>query len=188
MIHNASRAFATDGFADNAFATTHLAACAGLIGWSGMEWLSRGKAGLTGLCAGPVAGVIAIASGAGFVAPPSAIVIGIVGGAVCFCAHAAARRWCTGNGFWELFAIHAVGGGLGILLTGVFATASVRGYDREGKPISGLLVGDASRLVEQAMALLSAAVLALVATLLILLVVRVTTGTCTADEPVVEAP
>ncbi|MFV1966433.1 MAG: ammonium transporter, partial [Pirellulaceae bacterium] len=182
LIQNASRAFATDGFADNAFVTTHLAACAGLIGWTGMEWLSRGKAGLTGLCAGSVAGLIAIASGSGFVAPPSSIVIGIVGGSACFCAHASVKRWFSGNGFLEVFVLHAVAGVLGVLLTGVFATASVRGYDGEGKLINGLLVGDASRLADQAFAVSSAAALALAGTLIVLLVVRVTTGFCPAER------
>ena len=57
LIHNASRTFVADGFISNAFVTTHLAACTGLIGWAGAEWLTRGKTELTSLCVGPVATV-----------------------------------------------------------------------------------------------------------------------------------
>jgi Amt family ammonium transporter len=185
LIWNASRSQAADGYAVNALVTTHLAACAGLIGWTGTDWLVRGKAGLTGFCAGPIVGLVTIASGSGYVAPQSSIVIGLLGGAIGCRAFGFMKRRFAGNPLLVVFALQAVCGTLGTLLTGVFATASVAGFDQQGNPIAGLVVGNPRRLADQALAIVSAALLAMLGTLLVLALVRITRGVrpCKAASP-----
>ena len=176
LIWNASHSLAADGYAINAFVTTHLAACAGLIGWIGADWLTRGKVGRIGLCAGPIVGLVSIASGSGYVAPQSSIVIGLLGGAIACCAYGAVNRRFAGNALLVVFALQAICGVLGTLLAGVFATASVAGFDQQGNAIAGLIVGNPERLAGQASAVVSAAILATFGTLASLLIVRFTCG------------
>ena len=173
LIWNASRSLSADGFAVNSLVVTHLAACGGLAGWCGTDWLIRGRVGLISFCAGPVVGLVSIASGSGYVAPPAGILIGSLGGAVACCAYATIRKHFPGNQMLVVFGLHAVGGILGTLLTGVLATASVAGFDQSGNPISGLIEGDLSRPVSQVWGIVSTAFLAIFGTLVIVLVLRI---------------
>ena len=172
LVWNASRSMTVDGYAMNAFVVTHFAACGGLIGWCGADWMIRGKLGLVSLCIGPFVGLVSIASGSSYVAPQSAIMIGLLSSAVACLAYTSVRKRFPGNSMAIVFVLHAVGGVMGIMLTGVFATASVAGLDRSGNPIGGLVEGNLSRPLNQAFAASFAAGLALLGTLAIVLIFR----------------
>src|SRR5690606_14568989 len=83
---NAGSAVAADALAANAFVATHLAASAGVLGWSAAEWIGRGKPSILGACSGAVAGLVCITPASGSVTPISGIVLGLVAGIVCFWA------------------------------------------------------------------------------------------------------
>ena len=176
IFSNGARSFAADGFAVNSCVTTHLAACAGVLGWTGTEWMLRGKSDLLGLCAGGIAGMIAISSGCGYVAPQSSLLIGLLGGAACFGGYSLARKRWGDNLSWNVSAIHLSGGMLGVLLTGVFATAAVSGFDRDGHPVTGLIAGNSGQLLQQAIAIGCTVILSMVNTLAICLAIRWTIG------------
>ncbi len=132
----------------------------------------RGKLGLVSLCIGPFVGLVSIASGSSYVAPQSAIMIGLLSSAVACLAYTSVRKRFPGNSMAIVFVLHAVGGVMGIMLTGVFATASVAGLDRSGNPIGGLVEGNLSRPLDQAFAASFAAGLAILGTLAIVLIFR----------------
>ncbi len=122
---NAGSAVASDGIAANAFATTTLAtAVAGSV-WPLIEWLTRGKPSVLGFCSGIVAGLVVITPSAGFVTPSSAIIIGVLAGAVPFLACTKLKALLKYDDALDTFGVHAVGGTLGAFLTGVFATPEV---------------------------------------------------------------
>jgi Amt family ammonium transporter len=121
---NAGSAVAADGVAVNAFVTTTLSAAAGCFSWSLIEYLNRGKPSVLGLCSGAVAGLATITPASGFVTAGSAILIGLAaGGATYFACNHLKTRFGYDDSL-DTFGVHAVGGTLGTILTGVFATAA----------------------------------------------------------------
>ncbi|MBI3275042.1 MAG: ammonium transporter, partial [Methylocystis sp.] len=132
-----------------AIVATHFAACAGALAWSGLEWVQRGKPSVLGVISGAVAGLGTITPASGFILPWHGIVIGLLAGGVCywFCAKVKFRFGYDDS--LDVFGVHGVGGALGTLLTGVFATASISATATE-PGISGLLEGNAHQLVVQA--------------------------------------
>jgi Amt family ammonium transporter len=183
LIVSACRSLSADGYAANTFVTTFLAGSAGLIGWVGIDWLARDKTGLTGYCAGTLVGLVAIAAGSGYVAPQSAIVIGLLGGAIGCRAYGTIKRRFPGNGLLIVFSLHAVGGVLGVLLAAIFATPSVAGFDQQGDAIAGLVAGDPGRLAGQAWAIVCAATMAVLGTIAALMVVRIAGGNRSVTAP-----
>lgn len=122
---NAGSELASDGLAASAFVVTHLSAAAGAVGWAGYEWLTRGKASVLGAASGAVAGLVCITPAAGFVQPMPAIVMGAIAGVVCYLACAKVKSALKYDDSLDAFGVHGVGGALGAILTGVFATKSV---------------------------------------------------------------
>jgi Amt family ammonium transporter len=122
---NAGSAVAADGIAANAFTTTTLAAAVAGATWPGIEWLLHGKPTVLGFCSGAVAGLVVITPGAGFVTPTSAVIIGVLAGTVCFLACTKLKAFFKYDDALDTFGVHGVGGTLGALLTGVFATPEV---------------------------------------------------------------
>jgi len=121
---NAGSAVAADGVAVNAFVTTTLSAAAGCFSWSLIEYLNRGKPSVLGLCSGAVAGLATITPASGFVTAGSAILIGLAaGGATYFACNHLKTRFGYDDSL-DTFGVHAVGGTLGTILTGFFATAA----------------------------------------------------------------
>ena len=158
-----------------AIVCAHLAACAGAVGWAGAGWLRNGSAAFGDVVAGAASGLAAIASCSGLVALQSAVVIGLAGGVVCraACAVFAARRE---RDILMVFGIQGVGGCLGILLTGVFASANFAGSDDSGRHIEGLLSGESALLRLQATAAIVTAVLSLAGSLIVFGIVRRLSG------------
>jgi Amt family ammonium transporter len=119
---NAGSAFGSNEVATSAFVATHFAAAAGAIGWWFIEWTSRGKPTLLGVSSGLVAGLVCVTPSAGFIQPMHALLVGFLAGIVCYYACSLCKHWAGYDDSLDAFGIHGVGGILGALLTGVFAT------------------------------------------------------------------
>lgn len=132
-----------------AIVATHLAASAGAIVWSALEWAERGKPSVLGLISGAVAGLGTITPASGYVLPWHGVVIGCVAGAVCyyFCTRVKVRFKYDDS--LDVFGVHGVGGVLGTLMAGVFATASVSATATDAG-VSGLIEGSLRQLLIQA--------------------------------------
>jgi Amt family ammonium transporter len=134
---NAGSAVAADGRAGLAMAVTHLAAAAGAMAWMLGEWLMRGRPSLLGLCSGLVAGLVAITPAAGFVTLSSAMLIGGIAGLVCYWGATGLKRLLRADDSLDVFGVHAVGGIVGSLLTGVLASKQISGV--EGSLVTQLI-------------------------------------------------
>ena len=122
---NAGSAVAADGIAANAFMTTTLATGVAAFVWATVEFIGRGKASILGYCSGAVAGLVVITPACGFVDASGAMVIGVLAGAVPFFMVYKAKAWLGYDDALDTFGVHAVGGTLGALLTGILATEKV---------------------------------------------------------------
>ena len=123
---NAGSAFQANGVAANAFVTTMLGGSFGMLSWMALNWWVDGKPSASGAITGAVAGLATVTPASGFVAPWAAAIIGILAGVVCLAAtkFRARRKWDDALDVW---ACHGVGGTLGVIATGVFASAAING-------------------------------------------------------------
>lgn len=121
---NAGSALAANELASTAFLATHLAAAAGMLGWLTAEWLKRGKPTTLGAASGAVAGLVGITPAAGFVTPMAGIAIGLIAGALCFFGLSLKERFGFDDAL-DVVGIHGVGGTVGAILTGVFASTVI---------------------------------------------------------------
>jgi Amt family ammonium transporter len=139
---NAGSALAANGLAASAFASTHVATAAAMIGWLIPETIRHRKPTTIGAATGAVAGLVAVTPAAGFVEPWGAIVIGLVAGAICFAAVELKPRLGYDDSL-DVVGVHMVGGIIGALLTGVLATTAVNAFDgglvQLGKQAVGVL-------------------------------------------------
>lgn len=122
---NGGSELAADGRAVNAVFATHLAASAGVLGWSFAEWIKHGKASILGACSGAVAGLVCITPGSGSVTPIAALAMGAAGGIVCFFCCTKLKNALGYDDALDAFGVHGMGGILGAVLTGVFANSAV---------------------------------------------------------------
>ena len=93
------------------------------------EWAAKGKPSVLGIISGAVAGLVAITPASGFVLPGGALFIGIAAGAICFAAATYLKHWLNYDDSLDTFGVHGIGGIVGALLTGVFASATIGGTD-----------------------------------------------------------
>jgi ammonium transporter, Amt family len=128
---NAGSALGANGLASSALLATHLGAAGAMIGWLVPERLRHGKATAVGGATGAVAGLVAITPAAGFVGPLPALAIGLLGGAVCFAAVEMKSRLGYDDSL-DAVGVHMVGGLVGALLTGVFASLAVNPAGADG--------------------------------------------------------
>ena len=126
---NAGSALAADGRAGLAMLVTQIAAAASALAWMFAEWLRTGKPSVLGVASGAVAGLVAITPASGFVGPCSAAAIGLAAGVVCFFAATSFKRAVGYDDSLDAFGVHGVGGVVGALLTGVFASKQISGVD-----------------------------------------------------------
>ena len=124
---NAGSALAANDRAGMAMAATQIAAAAAAMAWLMVEWRLRGKPTVLGMTSGAVAGLVAITPAAGFVEPMGALIIGIVAGATCFWASIYLKNHLGYDDSLDAFGVHAMGGIIGALLTGVFAVKAIGG-------------------------------------------------------------
>lgn len=163
---NVGSALAVNDIALNAFVTTNTSAAASAICWSLCEYLYRKKITSLGLVSGAVAGLVAITPGAGFVTPLASIVIGAVGGCICFCAVTFVKQKFKYDDSLDAFGCHGVGGIWGGIATGIFATT---GINPAGA--NGLLHGNPKLLLIQLIAIAATIAYAAVMTFVILKVI-----------------
>jgi ammonium transporter, Amt family len=159
---NGGSALGANSVAVVAFLATHTAAVAGAASWMLVEWLHRKTPTVLGVASGAVAGLAAVTPGAGYIGPFSALLIGLVAGGLCY----AAIIWKAKFGYddsLDVVGIHGVGGIVGMLATGLFASKEVNAGGADG-----LLFGHPLFLGIQVVAILAVALFSLVGTYLIL--------------------
>src|SRR5512142_17444 len=177
---NAGSAVAAGSLASSAFIATHFATAAAVLGWMTIEWMMAGKPSVLGAISGAVAGLVAITPASGFVKPMPAILIGLAAGVVCYLMVSKVKKIFGYDDALDAFGVHGIGGTLGALLTGVFATREVNDL-RMGKPM-GWVDGDAGQMMYQIIAVLIAWGLASVGTLIILKICDVVCGVRVSKE------
>ncbi len=174
---NAGSALAADGLAAHAFGTTHLATAFGIFGWLLVEWMRVGKPTSLGAASGALAGLVAITPAAGFVSLGSACVIGFIGGVCCYGGIMLKAKFGYDDAL-DVVGIHGVGGTVGALLTGVFADKTFNGVD-------GLIAGNASQVLWQAISIVATWVFVYAMSRILLVVVDKTVGLrVTADAEI----
>jgi len=124
---NAGSELAADGTAGMAMAVTQIATAAAALSWMFCEWMVHGKPGALGIASGAVAGLVAITPASGFVGPMGALAIGIVAGIACYLAATKMKHAFKYDDSLDAFGVHAIGGIVGALLTGVFVSAALGG-------------------------------------------------------------
>ncbi|MEJ2645956.1 MAG: ammonium transporter [Gammaproteobacteria bacterium] len=124
---NAGSELAADQTAGMAMAVTQIATAAAALGWMFAEWMAHGKPTTLGIASGAVAGLVAITPASGFVGPMGSIVIGVVAGVICFLAATKMKKALGYDDSLDAFGVHAVGGIVGALLTGIFSAATLGG-------------------------------------------------------------
>jgi Amt family ammonium transporter len=166
---NAGSALAADGRAGMALAVTQIAAAGATLSWMAVEWILRGKPSGLGLISGAVGGLVAITPAAGFVGPASGLAIGLIAGVACYWGANALKRQFNYDDSLDAFGIHGVGGIVGALLTGVFASASIGG-------VPGLIEGNAGQVLTQLWGTLATIAYCAAVTWIILFAIRKTIG------------
>ncbi len=166
---NGGSALAANGLAVNAVLVTNTAAGMGALTWMTVSWLHKGSPSVVGAVSGAIAGEVAITPASGFVDPSSAIIIGFLAGSVCYGAILLRERLKIDDAL-DVWAVHGVGGTLGILLTGVFAVAAVNLAGR------GLIDGNAGQLGTQLVAVLAVTAYSAIVTFAILKIVDLAVG------------
>jgi Amt family ammonium transporter len=141
---NAGSALAANGLAAYAFVNTHVAAGTAMLAWVIVEWALRGKPTALGAASGAVAGLVGITPAAGFVNIGGALAIGAITGIVCYFAVVSLKAKLGYDDSLDTFGVHGVGGTVGAILTGVFATKAVNSAGQDG-----LLAGNAGQLMNQ---------------------------------------
>ncbi len=124
---NAGSELAADNVAGMAMAVTQLATAAAALAWMFSEWIAHGKPSVLGIASGAIAGLVAITPASGSVGPMGSIVIGLASGIICFLAATKLKRALGYDDTLDVFGIHAVGGIVGAILTGVFAATALGG-------------------------------------------------------------
>ncbi len=118
---NAGSAVTAGLQAGMAMLVTHMATAFAAFTWMIVEWMTRGKPTVVGICTGAVAGLVAITPASGFVGPIGSVVIGVAAGAVCYWGCTALKHMFGYDDALDAFGVHGVGGAVGAILTGVFA-------------------------------------------------------------------
>ena len=146
---NGGSAYGAGSRAAFAIVATHLAASSGALTWMGLEWYLRGKPSVLGLISGAVAGLGTVTAASGYILPWHGAVVGVLAGTVCFYASTELKRILGYDDSLDVFGVHGVGGILGTLLAGVFATASLSVSTDTPNGLPGLLEGNPGQLLIQ---------------------------------------
>ena len=173
---NGGSALAADSVAATAFVATHLAGMAGMAMWTLMEWLKLGKPTTLGAASGAIAGLATITPAAGFVGPNSAIAIGLIAGVVCFTAVNMKTKLGYDDSL-DVVGIHGVGGAVGTLLLGIFASKAVNPGG-----VDGLLAGSSAQLIAQLIGVAVVGVYAFVVSWILVKILHSSMGMRLAEE------
>ena len=175
---NAGSAVAADGRAGMAMAATQIATAAAAMAWMFTEWLAKGKPSVLGIISGAVAGLVAVTPASGFVLPSGGLIIGIAAGVICFFASTTVKNALGYDDSLDAFGVHAIGGIVGAVLTGVFATMVVTG----AKDPVGLIDGNPGQVVTQLVGIAVTIVYCGIVSLIILKVVDAIVGLRVSEE------
>ena len=185
---NAGSALSAGPLATSAFINTQFAAAAAALSWTFVEWVLNGKPSALGAISGAVAGLATITQASGYVQPMAAILIGLVAGVVCCLMVLKVKKVFGYDDSLDAFGVHGIGGTMGALFTGLFASGTINavyGRDGAGRPLAvGAVDGNWHQLQNQTIAVVFGWGLAIVGTLVLLFVVDRTMGLrlSTADE------
>jgi len=179
---NAGSELAADGRAGFAFVVTQVATAMAALAWMFAEWLVHKKPTLLGMCSGAVAGLVAITPASGFVDPVGALWIGLAAGVICFIASTSVKRAIGYDDALDVFGVHCIGGIVGAMLTGVFATMAVTGATA---PVGGI-DGNWGQVMVQAKGVAYTLVWSGLATFVILMVVKIFFGLRVSPQDEVE--
>jgi ammonium transporter, Amt family len=172
---NAGSAVAANGTAGMAMAVTQIATAAAALAWMFTEWLLRGKPSVLGIISGAVAGLVAITPASGFVGPVGALIIGIAAGVGCYWGAVSLKKAMGYDDALDAFGIHAVGGIIGAMLTGVFAVEAIGGT-------AGALEGNVGQIWTQAIGVVSTIVYDAIASFIILYVINMLIGLRVSED------
>jgi Amt family ammonium transporter len=176
---NAGSAVAANGAAGMAMAVTQIATAAAALAWMFGEWAARGKPSVLGIVSGAVAGLVAITPASGFVGPLGALVIGIAAGLICLWAVVWLKPKLGYDDSLDAFGVHAIGGIVGAILTGVFAVEAIGGTP-------GMLEGNPGQVITQLYGIVATIVWTGVAAFVILKVVDAIIGLRVSEEVEIE--
>ena len=165
---NAGSALAANENAGMAMLVTHISAATATITWMFIDWIKNGKPGLVGMITGMIAGLATITPASGFVGPMGAIILGILAGSICYYCVGFVKFKLQIDDSLDVFAVHGVGGILGTLLAGILATDFFGGL--------GLEKSAAEQTMIQVIGILSVALLSFVGTVIIVKIIKLTTG------------
>lgn len=165
---NAGSALSSGGLSTMAFVTTHIGAVAATVTWIIIEWKHRGKPTIFGAATGSIAGLATITPAAGFVGPMPALVIGIAAGCICYLALNSKTKLGYDDSL-DAFGVHGVGGIIGTIGAGLFASAAING-------INGLFYGNPQQLVNQLIGIGAVALYSFVLCVIILKMVDALVG------------
>lgn len=129
---NAGSALAANGIAVSAFVASNMAAAAGGLTWAVMEWIMNGKPTTFGIVTGAIAGLATVTPGSGFVSPFSGLLIGIIASVVCFYAVSIIKPKMGYDDSLDAFGVHGIGGIIGTVLAGVFASKAINAAGADG--------------------------------------------------------
>jgi Amt family ammonium transporter len=166
---NAGSAVSAGMQAGMAMLVTQIATAVAAFTWMLVEWSLRGKPTVVGICSGAVAGLVAITPASGFVGPIGAFAIGIGAGVFCYWGCTGLKRMFSYDDALDCFGVHAIGGIVGALLTGVFAVEQYGGT-------AGVLEGNAGQFLNQCIGVAIVFVYDAVASLIILFAVKMVVG------------
>jgi Amt family ammonium transporter len=173
---NAGSALSSSHLAVSAFIATNLAGAAGLLAWNLTEVFTEGRPTVLGAASGAVAGLATVTPAAGFVSPMAALVIGACAGVACYFGLKLKTRFGFDDAL-DVVGVHGVGATIGMLLTGVFAAKAINAAGADG-----LLAGDPSLLLKQALAVVVTVAFSLVVSFVILKVLDITMGLRVSEE------
>ena len=173
---NAGSALGSGALAVSAFVNTHLAASMGALAWMTASWIRHKRPSVIGAAAGAVAGLVGITPAAGFVTPMAALIIGFLTGVCCFVAVEVLVRGRVDDAL-DVFGVHGVGGIIGALATGVFATKTINAAGNDG-----LLYGNPGMLLTQFFAVAAVAIYAAGVTFVLLKLINLVVGIRVSPE------
>lgn len=174
---NAGSALAANGDAGMAMLVTHMSAAAGAFTWMCIEWIKFGKPSALGAVTGMVAGLGTITPASGFVGPAGALVIGVTAGIVCFNATMFLKQKLGIDDSLDVFPVHGVGGALGTIMVGVFASSNLGIFSGQG---DGLPMMD--QVTVQIIGVLAVAVYTAVITFILLKVIDIVLGLRVSED------
>jgi Amt family ammonium transporter len=172
---NAGSALAANGTAAMAMVVTQIATAAAALAWMFLEWMLRGKPSVLGIISGAVGGLVAITPAAGFVTPVGALCIGVASGIACYWGATWLKHKLGYDDALDVFGIHGIGGIVGAVLTGVFASKAIGGT-------AGLLEGNPGQVLTQLWGIAATIVWCAVASFILLKIIDMIVGLRVDEE------